>query len=600
MQGAQISEEEEPDEFQDAVSDQNRRLHRVTTATPHRVDNSGYNRRFSVRMGGHPDLVPPSLPNNAAQMVKQNSVEKKPLAVELSSPDYDAAEYMKRNLANADADSINKFTSELSKLSLQNKHEVKKAIGQSLNSVLDVSKSISQTDQMLTVLKTTVGQLNDVLVQQAEAAEVDQKATKPSAAEKRRSVMILEKKWASDLSILFKEVDGAQQFVSAAPGRHVVAESKRWGELNPLTRKPIRPAHLIVLNDRFLLATRKRVDDKKRTIATGCWPIREMTLVDELASPADKDDYTLAFKILNMTLLFQTDSQNEYNKIRSAFKKAKADDVQLSDADETRRHSIRRSLSRISSDRLSRNSLDALQDLSSQLTHRRVRSRDATERNSAEQIESIDENFTNVEIYLGHHQFAEAIGFVNRLREQIDALNANTKDDNQLRLLVQVKDLRLQELTDSIVESLNAEVSNPRSSNDHIAEEIELFGILNLSDKGRTVMLNAKTKQLDERVSNVKFEGDLRNYLLQVSIIYFNFIRQVYILYAQCFSETKDKTFIIEWANERVSDYNKIFHRQLIDYNRESAVYVSCAQMAREQSESLKKLGMNVDYLFDF
>ncbi|VEU22599.1 DEKNAAC103341 [Brettanomyces naardenensis] len=622
---------EEGDKAEDATKlDQpaQSKLRRVTTSRPHRVDNSTHNRRFSVKIS-RADMAPlsnvPPLPGNAADYIKSSSTKGSKesqghgMLRDLSSDHYDAVSYLHTNLRTADAATIDAFTSELSDMSLNNKLDVKRTIAQSLQNVIGVSESVAKTQETLQELKKVVGSLNEVIYQQVEDAQealVDVRSgskddgssssgSHGNSADKRRSLIILEKKWASNMNALFKEVDGAQQFVSALPGRHVIAQSKRWGELNAVTWKPIRPAHLTILNDYLLVATRKRIDDKKRTIATGCWPIKEVSL-EEKKGPSNvagaDSGYTLSFKTHNASLLFQTDSQNDYNKVKSAFRKAKADSHRISETGDMRNRNLRKSINRLSSDRANRNS-DILHDLSSQLNHRRARSRDLKQKTITERLNAIEENMTNVEIYMGHHKFEESVGFINRLKDQLETLEKTTKsgqNDSQLKFLLRLKQLKLQELTDELVESLSWDISNWRSSGKQIADKLELFRLLGLEDKGRTVLLASKTKQLEELVTSVKFEGDLRNYMLQVSILYFSFISQIYTLYEQCFPVTKDKTFIIEWANERVSNYNNIFHRQLIDYDTGSQMYESCTKIARSQSERLKRMGMNVDYLFDF
>ena len=625
---------EEPDREQHnggyPTSTQNK-IKRITSR-PHRIDNNNYGRRFSVYTSAKPTGIPlgkvPALPGNAKQMIKNSARpeagEKASLFDLLSSPDYNAAQYLNDHLKNADASKIDDFTSQLASLTIKSKNDAKCTISESLESVLNVSDSVADTYKVLDNLKQTINALNDVLYQQlddaqeAVKAETDARASGSENtplstkgrknADKRRSVLILEKRWASDMGQLFKEVDGAQQFVSAAPGRHVVTQSKRWGELNALTWKPVRPAHLIILNDYLLVATRKRIEDKKRTIATGCWPLRSVTLIDSIQPPKShtekSDKFTLAFKTSNTSLLFQTDSQNEYNKVKSSFGAAKADWAQKNESEETRNRQIRKSINRISSDHLGRNS-SVLHDLSSQLSHHRVRSRDVKQQSESDSMDSIDESLTNIEVFLGHHKFEECTGFVNRLKDQLESLKKSMKatgmdKDGHLKILIKLKELKLDDLIDQLVGWLSWKVSNPVASNQVISDTINLFRILGLKDKGRNVLLDAKTKQLDERVREVKFEGDLKNFLMQVSIIYFNFIQQVYVLYEKCFTEIRDKSFVIDWTNDRIASYNKVVQRQLIDYKKDSKIYKDCVLMTKSQAQPLRSLGLNVDYLFDF
>jgi len=629
--GSTVEEESEDEHYNEGYSGSTPNKIKRITSRPHRIDNNKHGRRFSVYSAKPPNIPlgnVPALPNNAEQMIKDSARttggKNASLFDLLSSPDYDAAQYLNDHLKNADASRIDDFTSKLADLTIRSKNDVKSTISESLESVLNVSDSVADTYKVLNNLKQTINALNDVLYQQLDDAQDAVRAeneTRNSGsgyssrnsrnrknADKRRSVLILEKKWASDMSQLFKEVDGAQQFVSAASGRHVVTQSKRWGELNALTWKPVRPAHLIILNDYLLVATRKRIEDKKRTIATGCWPLRSVTLIDSVQPPKLHTEvsskFTLAFKTANASLLFQTDSQNEYNKVKTAFNTAKSDRAQMDESEEVKNWQIRKSINRISSDHIGRNS-SVLHDLSSQLSHHRVRSRDYQQQSESDSLDSVDENLTNIEMLLGHHKFEECTGFVNRLKDQLESLRKSSKatgmdKEGHFKILIKLKELKLDDLINQLVGWLSWKVSNPIASSQDISDTINLFRMLGLKDKGRKVLLDAKTKQLNERVGAVKFEGDLKNFLMQVSIIYFNFIQQVYVLYVKCFTEVRDKSFAIDWTSDRIKSYNEVVQRQLIDYKKDSNTYKECVRITRSQAQPLRDLGLNVDYLFDF
>ncbi|KAG7886942.1 hypothetical protein KL936_004793 [Ogataea polymorpha] len=270
---------------------------------PHKIDNSGVNRRFSVKLNPQETQTVqkaalsqfPPLPEGAEAAVsetrQQTALDSSALLTDLSAESFDAVPYVQGYLKDANATKIDQFARDLSDLASSNDGDVKHTITQSFNQVLTVSRTMVEAEGVLEELKGPAMKLNEILSSQAEEAQ--EKMDNGSNKDNRRSVLLLEKKWASNLNSLFKEVEGAQKFVSAIPGRHVVAESRRWGELNAITCKPIRPAHLIILNDHLLVATRKRTGDRKKTVATQCWPLRDLVI----SKAANAGEHTLSLKI---------------------------------------------------------------------------------------------------------------------------------------------------------------------------------------------------------------------------------------------------------------------------------------------------------------
>jgi hypothetical protein len=104
----------------------------------------------------------------------------------------------------------------------------------------------------------------------------------------RSSVANLEALYNTQLSALWKRVEGSQKYLPAIPGRHVVYENYRWVELNSATLKPRRRVNLILLNDHFLVAAEKKrtegpSKDKQGTgqlLAVRCWPLQDVQIAD--------------------------------------------------------------------------------------------------------------------------------------------------------------------------------------------------------------------------------------------------------------------------------------------------------------------------------
>ncbi len=114
----------------------------------------------------------------------------------------------------------------------------------------------------------------------------------------RSSLANLEAMWTVQLHALWKNVEGSQKYLPAIPGRHVIHESGSWVELDAATWKARRPAHIFLLNDHLLVATKKkkRMDPNAvvnghevqnastKLVADNCWPIQDIDVIDITSS----------------------------------------------------------------------------------------------------------------------------------------------------------------------------------------------------------------------------------------------------------------------------------------------------------------------------
>jgi len=156
----------------------------------------------------------------------------------------------------------------------------------------------------------------------------------------RSSVANLEAMWNTQLYALWKNVEGSQKFLPAIPGRHIIHETGHWVELDAATWKPRRPAHIFLLNDHLMIATRKkkRVDPNTvngdipqepitKLVADRCWALQDIVMVD-LSSGAggEKTEMSNAISVRfgNETFTYRCDRSPDTEKVNLllAYKRA--------------------------------------------------------------------------------------------------------------------------------------------------------------------------------------------------------------------------------------------------------------------------------------
>ncbi|CAN3376495.1 exocyst complex component Exo84p [Diutina rugosa] len=263
-----------------------------------------------------------------------------------------------KELSTASAAEIDEFNKVLRKEEQLVSQQIKTSINENQKQILQLTQDLQQIKLELGHLRTHRKDLWEALTDFRESAErrleIEQDSTPTHLSvnggglaggrgggdlgnkrKDRSSVLVLQKMWASELSSLFKHVEGANKYIEAIPGRHVLAESGRWHEVNVGTWKPVKPVHMFVLNDMILMATKKQnmgkaETSKQKLVATHCWPLSqvEFSPIDGPRLDEDHKVYLVNIKHKQLSYVYQTDRLDHFLKINEAFNKARDEQTQ--------------------------------------------------------------------------------------------------------------------------------------------------------------------------------------------------------------------------------------------------------------------------------
>ncbi|EGW30356.1 uncharacterized protein SPAPADRAFT_63210 [Spathaspora passalidarum NRRL Y-27907] len=325
--------------------------------------------------------------------------------------------------------------------------------------------------------------------------------------------MVLEKMWASELQSLFKHVEGASKFIQPIPGRHVLAESGRWQEVNVGTWKPNNLTHIFVLNDLLLIANKKASnkpsstpsDIKKsksgRLQAINCWPLTQVSL-SEIKPPANVQTdgskvYLINAKSKSFSFVYQTDRYDHFLKIVDSFNKGRNEMVQKERLNKTspafsplmtgdtrdEKRQLRESLRSsgnyegiLDEKRMStpsnRNSRDfVLHDISARV-HSRNRSHDFTtvmndkDGSFFNEIKTLEDRLDDVDVELSHNQYAAAVGLICHIETKLKSIESSltqqksTKEVQDEFFLLEISKLKINNRKENVQNSLQFNLTN--------------------------------------------------------------------------------------------------------------------------------------------
>lgn len=581
-------------------------------------------RRFSARIPGqsvaYDASAAPSLPMGAGNMIdeavaagpvkKAASPAKAPVTSGASGmllkEDLDAHAFVTQQLATSNAEEVDRFVSKLKSLKSRLVDEQREAMYTNYNSFLTVNKEIIALNAEVKTLGTAVTSFNvavsamveDALESTSSKSQASSQSSLalPESARNRNSMVMLENMWANELASLFKHVEGAVKYLPAIPGRHVVAESGAWYQLNAATWKPLRPVHMFLLNDHLLIAAKNRKKDNlqqtQTLVADQCWPLSDIEFVDLSVSRRGAHPVVpnaVSVVCGGVTCVYQTEKPAQHAKVVSAFKKV-AGEGRKSDNNKTQQQiRLRESMTYYAARNPSlRGHKELLQGLSSSKGHSRSSSVDITGR--TKNLREIDDLVNDLDVKIAHRRFAEAT----------DIILDNIKDDKESTdITQQVLDIKLHQRQEDLVAHLIDDVATD-TSNTAVTHALGLLVRLGHGDQARGVYLETRRNLIHKRTRQVELLGDIPGYIAQVAVTYFRLIRSTAEVFRKCYTDNHLASSIADWAKSMVEEFVLLFARQLYGVKPDTQTYQQCVTITKQQAAQLSEVGLSLDYLLDY
>lgn len=88
------------------------------------------------------------------------------------------------------------------------------------------------------------------------------------------------------------------------------------------------------------------------------------------------------------------------------------------------------------------------------------------------------------------------------------------------------------------------------------------------------------------------FEGNLHQYIWEVSFVYFTIIRNTVSTFQACF-QASVMSACVKWAKEQVDAFNIILARQLSSTERGGPLWMECMNQAKDHAKMLSEVGLD-------
>ncbi|KAB2575467.1 Vps51/Vps67 [Lasiodiplodia theobromae] len=583
-------------------------------------------RRYSTRFNQLPNEGPPggpplpAVPGIPKQFAPPPPVaEGKPIRTDgrgikvdikaLRDPSLRPEQYVASLLADASEADIQRYQEDLRKVKNRTSSDLQHNVYQNRTQFIKISKEADKLKGEMRTLRALMSDLTSTLGQATSSSSFKSPDTGSSRRNANRSsVANLEALWNTHLQTLWKRVEGSQKFLPAIPGRHIVYESGRWVELNAATWKVRRRVHLILLNDHLLVAAEKKRTDAPQNsrdakqaqqhtqlVAVRCWPLQDVQMVDlstKTNAGRDQGEKKRAADSINVrvgteSFTFANPGSDQVEKatLLSSFRKATEDLRKNLEAETEERSKTNDSVNYYATRDLSvLKEQDLLEGLGESASQNRS-SLFVDVDGKRQSIRWVESQLDELDIDIALHRFEAAVEKVDRLRR----ISKSIKGNPLAQEIFQHKgNERAAKLAGLLTRQLQETHNWPTATKKHVDWLIQL----GFEDRARESYLEARSGIIKKRIRQCVFDGDLHQYIFQISFIYFTLIRNTVVTYQSCFQATM-MSACVKWAKDHVEDFNSILSRQLSTIDEESTMWEECMARAREHGSMLSEVGLD-------
>ncbi|KAF1838102.1 hypothetical protein BDW02DRAFT_627436 [Decorospora gaudefroyi] len=543
----------------------------------------------------------PDMPQMPAQYrAKSRTREERPsgssngraLKVEMNAlrdPNLRVEQYVSSILADASEADINRYQDELRKTKHRTSLDLQHNVYQNRTQFIKISKEAEKLKGEMRTLRQLMSDLTTTLEQTASATANNDAAS--SRRTNRNSIGDLNQLRAGQMQQLYRDVEGSQKYLPPIPGRYIVWKSTRWFELDSATLKARRRVRLLLLNDHLLIAVERKARNEgpaqrdgnraaQEYTAQRCFPLQDVQVTKT-------SEERIIIRVGSESYTYDTKKEDGGDKTAfvATFRKTKDDLRKSLEAEVQEKDRTQESYSHLlSRDPALMNRTDLLDTLSDGINHDQINTFvdvDGQQRN----IRWVESQLDDLDIEIALQHFEEAVVKVDRLK----ALAKNIRGNEMAKTIVTYKvNERAARLASVLIKHMVEHNNWFTSVKQHVIWVVQL----GFEDKAREEYLDARGNLIKTRSRQCIFEGNLPDYLFQISYIYFTIIKNTVDMFQKCFPQQL-MSACVKWTKEHIDQFNVLLRRQLSSVEEGGNVWNECLRMAHEHARILRDVGLD-------
>ncbi|KAL2263194.1 hypothetical protein VTK26DRAFT_7849 [Humicola hyalothermophila] len=526
----------------------------------------------------------------------------------LRDPSLAADQYVAKILSEATEEEIREYEMTLRKLKRRASADLQQNVYQNRTQFIKISKEAEKLKGEMRTLRNLMAELKantTALRSASNSAEgsVGFNGDIPSGLgrrDKRSSVADRTALWSSQMQALYKNVEGSQKFLPNSQGRHVVQNAGPWVELDNATYRPRRAMQIFLLNDHLLIASRKKrkVDapgaadgrgPMTKLVADRCWHLLDVEVVD-MAGPNDASGgrNKLADAIMvrgggqNESFIYRTEKAEDPEKAALVLNiRKRVEDLRRNlqterEATNKAKETINYFASRDPGLLQKTELLETLSDIKDMLIEV-----DGKQQN----LRWVESQMDELDINIALQQIEPAVARIEKLKSLAHGLKNNVIAQDFISFKVDERRAKLAAL-------VVRELVNTHNQQRKTKQNVSWLTRLGFEDRAREAYLEARSEIIQKRSRQCIFQGDLDQYIWEVSFVYFTIIRNTVSCFQTCFPPPV-MSACVKWAKEKVDAFNVILGRQLSGEEEGSQKWTMCMDTAKQHASMLSEVGLD-------
>ncbi|KAL2172869.1 hypothetical protein VTG60DRAFT_47 [Thermothelomyces hinnuleus] len=526
----------------------------------------------------------------------------------LRDPNLVPEQYVTETLSEATEDEIREYESALRKLKRRVSTDLQQNVYQNRTQFIKISKEAEKLKSEMRTLRNLMAELkaNTTALRSSSNSVEDagfggQIGAGLSRRDKRSSVADRTALWSAQMQALYKNVEGSQKFLPNVPGRHVVQNAGPWVELDNATYRSRRAMQIFLLNDHLLIASRKKrkadapvAPDSRapmtKLVADRCWHLLDVEVVD-MAGPSDSSSSgrnKLADAIMvrgggqNESFIYRTEKAEDPEKaalilnIRKRVEELRRNLQSEREATNKAKETINYFASRDPGLLQKTELLETLSDIKDMLIEV-----DGKQQN----LRWVESQMDELDIHIALQQIEPAVTLVEKMKGLAQGLKNNVIAQDFISFKV---DERRAKLAALVVRELVSSHNHQKKTK----QNVSWLTRLGLEDRAREAYLEARSETIHKRSRQCIFQGNLDQYIWEISFVYFAIIRNTVSCFQACFPPPM-MSACVKWAKQEVDAFNAILARQLSGEKEGSEMWTRCMETAKSHAGMLSEVGLD-------
>ncbi|KAF0432282.1 Exocyst complex component EXO84 [Gigaspora margarita] len=531
---------------------------------------------------------------------------------EFAGDDFKPEIYIQKALANATQDDVRAFLDSLRESKELASIDLQRNVYKNYNEFVTISKEISKLESDMLILRGLLNKLQvvsdnlrDDSSESINVGSASSVTSEPIVNRGRKpttnNASDMQSIWKAQIQALWDGVEGAQNFVPLEPGRHIIRECSNFVEISMNTNKPKHAVHLFLLNDCLLIAVKKKRQATKDTtkiklVADRCWSLDDVSLIDMKDTDGSKN-FIKVLKHPTDQFIFQSSNAEEKKNLMNMTKRATdemmsakavkhADSVINAQNNQQQLTPLIRSLSR-----RGRNALTS--SLRNQKTSSPKISAKSPRELSFNDLREIEDLADRLDVQIATREFDQAVESIEKAKAALTNVSADATRLDSIRVKMEDRVVRLSY-------AISRDLTNPNVKKTQVQKCVKWLLRLGYGEQAREQFLSARTNNIRIRTKQLKFEGDIPQYINELSLVHFTLIKNTCDWYSAAFKDIKMSSGLVKWAKEEVEHYASMFQRQVYSaHNRDDKIVRRCLKYARDHCLMLREVGLDFKFLLD-